>query len=317
MRSRLQVARGRGTMGAMSEPGDGARPEGPGAGPRPVGLVFEPGRPATPPKAAATVIVLREAPAGLEVFCVVRNPRSGFLGGAVVFPGGKVDADDGDAGFAEGGEAAIDPRVAAVAGPDASASALLVAAARESLEEAGLVPTSAPPASVEAVRAALDRKEPFLASLRAHGVRLELQRLVPFARWVTPEAEPRRFDARFFLMAHPAGQVARPCQTETTQGFWATAAELLARFEAGAVQLAPPTTRCLELLAPIRELGEAFALAARQSLEPICPTFVPGDPPCLALPGDPAHAVPVARVAGPTRFVLRDGRFVSEDPPSG
>ena len=302
-------------MGPMSGPPHGSSPPGaepPNPGP---GLVFEPNRPPAAARPAATVIVLRQAPAGLEVFCVVRNPRSGFLGGAVVFPGGKVDDADADPRFAELVEPSPHLRLAEIAGADADASALLIAAARESLEESGLLPTSAAPADVEALREAIERQG-FLDALRSCSLRLELGRLVPFARWVTPEAEPRRFDARFFLMAHPEGQTARPCETETTHGFWATPTDVLARFHRGDLQLAPPTTRCLELLAPVTTLERAFELAAEQTLRPICPAFVPQDPPLLALPGDPAHPITERRVAGATRFALRDGRFVSEDPPA-
>ena len=100
---------------------------------------------------------------------------------------------------------------------------------------------------------------------------------------------------------------------------WATARELLDRAARGEFFLAPPTLRTLELLAPLRTVDEAIALAERQSLRPICPSFVPGSddaPPALTLPGDPTHPVGERRVDGPTRFVLRDGRFVSEDAPS-
>ena len=90
---------------------------------------------------------------------------------------------------------------------------------------------------------------------------------------------------------------------------------MLRRFTAGEIFLAPPTCRSLELLADCPTLESAMALAGEQSLLPICPEFVADDKaPFLALPGDPKHAIPEKRVAGKTRFVLRDGRFMSEDP---
>jgi 8-oxo-dGTP pyrophosphatase MutT (NUDIX family) len=287
-------------------------------------LSFDPNQaPAVRPVAhAATVVVLRQAPL-LEVFCVVRHQRSGFLGGAVVFPGGKVDVADTLPMWTElAGEAHL--RTAAMTSEDAlaSARALAVAACREMFEEAGIVPVD-PPASAEVVEAL--RKEAsgrdhavFPAALAQRGLRLALEKLVPWARWITPEAEPRRFDARFFLLELPLGQVGRHDDHETTMSFWATPAEVLDRAARGEIFLAPPTSRTLELLAGVSSVAGAVALAAQQSLAPICPLFVPdAAAPFLALPGDPAHAVRERAVAGPTRFVLREGRFVSEEPPSG
>jgi hypothetical protein len=79
--------------------------------------------------------------------------------------------------------------------------------------------------------------------------------------------------------------------------------------------MAPPTTRAFELLLTCSTIDDALRLADRQSMRPICPQFV-ADPvaPFLALPGDPAHEIRDSRVEGPSRFVLRDGRFVSEWP---
>src|SRR5262249_32983569 len=75
------------------------------------------------------------------------------------------------------------------------------------------------------------------------------------------------------------------------------------RSQGGKISPAPPTTRALELLAEAGSVRRAIALSAEQSLAPICPAFIPGDPPYLALPGDPSHEVRERRVLGPTRFV--------------
>lgn len=151
------------------------------------------------------------------------------------------------------------------------------------------------------------------AALRRRGLRLALDRLVPWARWVTPAAEGRRFDARFFLLELPPGQVGRHDKHNHHELLGAPLG-VLNRFTRGEIFLAPPTTRSLELLASAPDVRAAQALAGEQSLRPICPLFVPDDrAPFLALPGDRAHAVREPRVAGPTRFVLRDGRFVSEE----
>jgi 8-oxo-dGTP pyrophosphatase MutT (NUDIX family) len=287
-------------------------------------LHFDPNRAPPAPRHAATVVVLRDGAQGVEVFCVLRHPKSSFLGGAVVFPGGKVEPADADAGWASlatephprGADMTGDPDV-----PDAPhPRAIAVAACRETLEEAAIVPLDPPvddPGAADALRREAASIEGGLAAaLAARGLRLAIDRLVPWARWITPEAEGRRFDARFFLLEVPPGQVGRHDEHETTMSFWATPASVLERFARGEVFLAPPTTRTLELLATARDVSAARALAGEQSLRPICPLFVPDEQaPFLALPGDPTHAVRERRVVGPTRFVLRDGRFVGEDPP--
>lgn len=281
-------------------------------------LSFDPSRDAVAPRAAATIIVLRPSGAGLEVFCVLRHQKSSFLGGAVVFPGGKVDAKD-ESELWEELSTKPHARAHRMAAEDASARALTVAAARESLEEAALVPLdrALPEAAILEMRGELAAGRAFPEVLRSRGARLALDALIPFARWVTPAAESRRFDARFFLLALPEHQVGAHDEHETTMSFWSRPADVLDRFFKGEIFLAPPTCRSLELLADCGSMESAAALAAEQSLLPVCPQFVPDDKaPYLALPGDPSHDVREKRVAGKTRFVLRDGRFVSEDPSS-
>jgi 8-oxo-dGTP pyrophosphatase MutT (NUDIX family) len=280
-------------------------------------LHFDPAAKVAEPRHAATIVVLRQTAVGVEVFCVRRHQRSGFLGGAVVFPGGKVDDADAAEPWADRASE-IHPRGAVMAGegPLAGARALAVAACREALEEGGIAPIAPAldAAGIEALRAEA-AVGGLCAALAARDLRLAVDRLVPWARWVTPEAEARRFDARFFLLELPAGQLGRHDEHETTMSFWARPADVLARSARGEIFLAPPTTRTLELLAEVPSVEAAMALAGEQSLLPICPLFVPDDrAPFLALPGDPRHPVTERRVAGPTRFVLRDARFVSEDP---
>jgi 8-oxo-dGTP pyrophosphatase MutT (NUDIX family) len=261
--------------------------------------------------------------AGIEVFCVRRHAASAFLGGAVVFPGGKLD--DEDSAFAERLGATPDfpalrpqPRASDFADAEASAPsalALAICACRETLEEAAILPTLPPidDARARALRAELEAAggKGFARLLERDGLALRVADLVPFARWITPEAESRRYDTRFFVTALPPGQEGAHDMHETVWGIWAAPAAMLASFERGDVQLAPPTLRSLELLAEARDVDHALAIAAAQPLAPICPLFVASDPPMLVLPGDAEHPIREARIAGSTRFVLRDGRFVS------
>lgn len=279
-------------------------------------LDFDPERSPPAPRAAATVLVVRER-AKLEIYCVVRHSKSGFLGGVVAFPGGKVDPADGDDAWSRV-TTALDPRGEAFDEPPAPLRALAIAAAREALEEAAIVPVVGDALDGEtalALRAEAEATS-LRAALEARGLVLDLGRLAPFARWVTPTAESRRFDAVFFLLRAPRGQEGSHDTHETEGGFWGAPTDILARWERGELMLAPPTVRCLELLSPCATVAEAHAVAARQSLLPIEPVFVADDGGFLALPGDRAHPVKERRVDGPTRFVLCDGRFVGRDPES-
>ncbi len=275
-------------------------------------LDLDPNRTEVAPRDAATLVVLRDAPGGLEVFCVERHPKSGFLGGAIVFPGGRVDPDDAS----EDWSAAIEPEGASVAD-----RVQRIAACREALEEAAILPVRGGALSHDALldaRARAAAKEQTVRDfLRARGLRLDLLALHPFARWVTPAAESRRFDTRFYLTLLPSGQRGVHDDRETTSSFWATPAQVLARFDEGRAQLMPPTHRSLELLAGTKTTADAIALAAGMCLDPICPRLVPaGGAMALVLPGDPDHDVPESRVPGRSRFVLRGDRWLPEDPPA-
>jgi 8-oxo-dGTP pyrophosphatase MutT (NUDIX family) len=263
------------------------------------------------PRDAATLVVVRDVEVAkrIEVFCVERHPKSGFLGGAIVFPGGKVDADDTSPEWS-----------AATTGGATEDRAARIAGCREALEEAAILPLQGGALShseLLAIRARAASKEQSIREvLLARGLRLDLAALHPFARWVTPTAETRRFDTRFYITALPPGQKGAHDDRETTSSFWASPSEILARFDAGRVQLMPPTHRTLELLAGVESCAGAIALASRMCLDPICPLVVPQDQTmALVLPGDPAHDVREVRVPGRSRFVLRGERWLPEDAP--
>ena len=272
-------------------------------------LSFHAQQPALEPRPAATVMVLRGGQLGAEVLCILRHPQSTFLGGVLAFPGGRVDGDDARV---EGGVLA--PRTAGLSGP-VGARELVVAACRELLEEVAIVPIAGiDHQGAVALRDRLTAGESFGALVAKLPHPLELGALEPFGRWVTPEAESRRYDATFFVLELPAGQQGLSDEHETTAVLWDTPARWLERWQAGEVQMVPPTTRVLELLAGCASVAEVLERAKRQSLLPVCPRFVPDDNGgFLALPGDPAHELSERRVEGPTRFVRRGDRFVSAD----
>jgi 8-oxo-dGTP pyrophosphatase MutT (NUDIX family) len=278
------------------------------------------GRSAAPANDAATLVLVRDAgESGVEVFCVERNKKSRFVGGAIVFPGGKLDPSD-----AEGAWLALvtAPRRmrSGFAETEAHLRALAIAAVRETLEEAAIVHVAGGALDDRAARALRDRhaSDPgaLCAFLSDRRLRLDLAALHPFARWVTPEAEARRYDTRFFLAVAPPGQLGAHDAHETMASFWATPAEVLRRFDAGDVQLVPPTHRSLEVLAGCRTSSEALALAENAALEAIRPRLVKQDDSlALVLPGDPEHPDRTALVPGSSRYVLRGERWQAEDAP--
>lgn len=285
-------------------------------------LDLDPMRVGPEPRDAATLVVVRDAGArtGLEVFCVERH-KAGFLGGAIVFPGGKLDAGDADPAWAAH---ATPPRATSVpiAATEPTGRALAIAACREALEEAAILPVTGTPPSHEELLAwraslrAVPEPTSLLTLLVSTGRKLDLAALHPLARWVTPASEVRRFDTRFFLFVANASLQGQHDDHETTASFWASPARVLARFGRGELQLAPPTERTLAILATARTAADAAAIAATSCLDPICPELVTqGDAVALVLPGDPEHTVPVVRSPGPSRYVLREGRFVPEGAP--
>jgi 8-oxo-dGTP pyrophosphatase MutT (NUDIX family) len=274
------------------------------------------------PRDAATLVLVRDAGAGLEVFCVERNKKSRFLGGAVVFPGGKLDAADASDAWTD---LVTEPRAPQASSEPFSTGpshlrALAISACRETLEEAAMLPLAGGAASDDELGALRAKLAAEPAALRAwlaeRRLRIDLSALHPFARWITPTAESRRFDARFFLGVAPGGQSGAHDEHETTASYWAAPGEMLARFDRDEIQLAPPTHRILALLAGESSAAGAIALAGASCLDPICPRLVPlGDTLALALPGDPEHAVREPRAPGRSRFVLRGDRWRPEDAP--
>ncbi len=277
-------------------------------------LDLDPKREGVTPRDAATLVVVRDRPSGgVEVFCVERQ-KVGFLGGAGVFPGGKLDPSDGEAGWAACSGAPLAPWT------DDASRALAIAACREAIEEAAILPVAGEPlphAELLAWRARLAKKETtLLALLSAASRSLDLAALVPLARWVTPVAESRRYDTRFYLFVAGTATTGAHDDHETTASFWATPREVLRRFEAAELQLAPPTHRTLEILARADSASDAVGLAKRANLEPVCPRLVTSaGTVALVLPGDPEHDVREARSPGKSRYVLRGDRFLPEDAP--
>jgi 8-oxo-dGTP pyrophosphatase MutT (NUDIX family) len=248
--------------------------------------------PATP-RDAATVMLLRPAgaslpdpsgpdgPSGFEVYMLRRKPSMAFAPGAYVFPGGSVDQRDADEEVAWAGPRVEDWGQVFDAPPEL-ARALVCAAVRETFEESGVL-LAGPSADTvvadttgddwEADRQALLDRSLSLAELLARrNLILRSDLLRPWSRWITPAPEPRRFDARFFAAALPAGQRTRDVGGEASAVQWILPAAALDAGRAGQIQLWLPTAMTLAELAEYPD--EAAVLAARREVRPLLPEIV-------------------------------------------
>lgn len=274
-------------------------------------LDLDPDRPPADPVDAATLVLVRDGAAGIEVFCVERSLASRFMAGAIVFPGGRVEPDDHDAAW--DAVSSAPPDRADQLGAAAVARALTIAACRESLEEAAILPVASAITQADALalrQTLAGGAAAFRAELAARRLQIDRSTLVPFARWVTPAAERRRFDARFFMLRAPQGQPGVHDERETTRSLWDTPAALLDRWRRGEIQLAPPTHHTLWTLSLAASVDDALAAAAVRSLDAIHPHLIEVDGTwALTLPGDPAHPRAARLIDGATRYVLRDDRW--------
>jgi 8-oxo-dGTP pyrophosphatase MutT (NUDIX family) len=281
---------------------------------------------AADPRPAATVVVLRDSSTGPEVFMVRRHADTAFMGGAHVFPGGRVDAADhgADAAWCDG--IAHAARQLAGLSP-AEALAYHVAASRELFEEAGVL--LARHAAGEFVslsgadvheRFKQDRtgvhsgKTTLRAVIERERLRLALDALVLFAHWVTPPIDTRQFDTRFFMTRVPPHQTPAHDDTETTHSTWLRPADAIAQSLDGEIVLPPPTWSTLRELEPFRSVEDALAWARERRVVRRMPKLVEQDGRrMLVLPGDPLH--PDAAGAEPlveTRFAFVDRRWRPE-----
>jgi 8-oxo-dGTP pyrophosphatase MutT (NUDIX family) len=237
------------------------------------------------PIPAATLVLMRERADGPpELLVTERTGQMAFAAGALVFPGGRIDADD--------------HLTAETLGTDAAK----VAAIRETIEETGLAPglTPAPEgATVAALREGIADEEPFASLLAAHGLALDGDALTPFARWCPNFRETRRFDTLFFLAEAPADAPEPQVSAhEAVRAFWASAAEILAEVEAGRAHVIFPTRRNLERLARFGSIAAARADAAVHPVSCITPWVEErGGAPHVCIPegiGYPVTSEPLA-----------------------
>lgn len=261
----------------------------------------------TPIRRAATVILLRREGSAFSVFLVQRSRRVGFMPSAWVFPGGRVDDADrleAHPGVTGGESAAARMELAFEDGLP-----FLVAAVRETFEESGIWLGSGKATSEGRDRLNADQVTVGELMLQ-EDLGIDLDRVIPFSWWITPEAESRRYDTRFFV-ALVEDVEARHDDGETVASAWVELSEAVDKAERGEFPMAPPTWWTLTQLAAAAKSGWQGILDVAQPGRAICPilTKTP-DGLELVLPGDPEHER--ERIPGlPTRIGFAQGHWWS------
>jgi 8-oxo-dGTP pyrophosphatase MutT (NUDIX family) len=222
---------------------------------------------------ASTMLLLRDGAAGMEVFMVVRHHQIDFASGALVFPGGSIDADDH----------VVAARKDLVApGLTEAELGFAVGAIRETFEECGML-LARPQGSDALVSAehvkSLDGTRPVICEgklafselLSAEKLTLATDLLVPYAHWVTPVTMPKRFDTRFFLAVAPSDQVGLHDGTENVDSIWITPQQAVADGEAGRRTVIFPTMLNLLKLARRNDVQSAIAAARASDVVTVMP----------------------------------------------
>jgi 8-oxo-dGTP pyrophosphatase MutT (NUDIX family) len=255
-------------------------------------------QPAAAPRPAATVVLVRDGErGGVEVYLLRRVMSMAFAAGMYAFPGGSVDPRDSDVdeNWVGAGPAAWARWLSAT---EPLAVGLVCAAVRETFEESGVLLAGASEADVvadttdddwEADRLTLlDRSQSLSGMLGRRGLRLRADLLRPWAHWITPEFEERRYDTRFFVAALPSGQLTRDVGGEADRVMWLSPREAVDRCLAGELGMLPPTLVTLAEIAEFDSVADVLAADRAAELYPKTPRaqlamagvrlLMPGDP---------------------------------------
>ena len=259
------------------------------------------------PKKAATVILLRgREPEGFEVFLLKRHEKSSFMGGNFVYPGGRVDREDGSPEICARCKGVSPVEAHQIFGrsiPPDESFAHWVAGIRELFEEAGVLLAYdrignpfclQNPVEQERFlnyRGLLYKRNLNLLHLaQEERLLFALDQLHYYAHWITPEARSERFDTRFFVACHPEGQEATYDRKETTVGIWLTPQEALEENLKGEVALSPPTLKTLEDLSRFKGVGDVFSSLRNKKIQPVLPILTKvSNEPMIIFPWDPEY----------------------------
>jgi recombination protein RecT len=234
--------------------------------------IADPPADAAPPKPAATAVLVRDAESGPELLLLKRLRTAGFVPGAYVFPGGRVDAADAD-----------DELVALLGDtPRGPEPPFWLATIREVFEETSVLLAratdgGAAPHASEVGRwreALLADGVPLLDVMRGLNVRPDISRVVYCSHWITPVAEPKRYDTRFFLAELPAGAEVTADSREMSDAVWLSPAEALERFRAGDLPMVFPTVKTIQRLAGYDSVDAMLAAFRAADVPAILPRLV-------------------------------------------
>ena len=273
------------------------------------------------PKPASTVLILRsttENPAveDYEILLMQRHSQSPFMGGAYVFPGGKVESCDQALGQDLSLEHGLDPVVSGYA----------VAACRECFEEAGVLLAAPKPENWRHWRQDVQESpENFAPTLRAHGLNLRLHDIFLWAHWITPSFEGRRYDTRFFITEVDRQEEAEIDEIETTKSVWLSPSAALQANRDGHILLMPPTVHLLDELRQFPSRKKLLSTAKKRKVAAVLPRInqIAGRM-AIILPWDPLYALsqgesldfdsanPLAQT--PSRIVLYEHLWKAESP---
>ena len=236
---------------------------------------------------AATVMLVRDALSGVEVFLMKRSAH-GMFGGLHVFPGGKVDDADHAKRWIALSRGVGDADASAILGIEAGGLGYWVACIRECFEEAGVLLATGPDSEIlrlhsEEVRGRYDAwrtrinagEEGVLEAMcREEKLLLAADQLAYVSHWITPIGQPRRYNTRFFVARVPAQQEALHDGFETIESIWIRPEDALERFGAGELNLISPTFKNLQAIAGF-DSTEAL-LEAKRRIDPASiPTILP------------------------------------------
>ena len=238
------------------------------------------------PVPAATLLLVRDSPTGIEVLLTTRHASAGFAAGATVFPGGKVDAGD----RTRGGEA------------------LRIAGIRETFEECGILLARRTGDRAMLSAAALAELLAQQSSASDFGAFVDRAKLtpatdllVPFAHWITPADQSKRFDTHFFLASAPADQVARHDGHEAIVVHWLTVEGAIAAARRDEIKLVLPTRLNLLKLGRSKTVAEALDAARRSEIVTVQPDLV-------ETADGPAFQIPAAADYGVTEVLVSSYR---------
>ncbi len=239
--------------------------------------------PATP-KHAATVVLLRDGSSGVQAYLLRRARTMAFAAGATVFPGGSVDPRDTELPAAAFAGCDLDRWGSLLDADRALTGALVCAAVRETFEESGVLLAGRDPDDVvtdtatddwEAERLALlDRSQSLAELLTRRGLVLRGDLLRPWAHWITPEIEPRRYDTRFFVAALPRGQHTRDVGGEADRVAWQAPIDALKSAERGESAMLPPTAFTLAELSAYETVGGILDAGSARDIQPVLPRIL-------------------------------------------